>query len=211
MQTGVSEIEKLASVKRMHGRLTRRANRGKRAGNTMSDTHRLRNPGNVAHLREDREAMLDTDDPALWYGLNRLLTNYWADVDHNGGSQAHVFKMLEALYAVGHNRFEGAEKIRAFYARRRERGNTTTRHLVGNLQVFRHDARRAQTVGVMSLYRADGRPPFQWVRPPAMIADFEAQCVLGDDRLWRFQSHILRPIFVGSDLPASISIDPQRL
>jgi hypothetical protein len=29
--------------------------------------------------------------------------------------------------------------------------------------------------------------------------------------VWRFQSHTLRPIFVGSDLPASISIDPQRL
>ena len=48
-------------------------------------------------------------------------------------------------------------------------------------------------------------------RASAMIADFEAQCVLGDDELWRFQSHVLRPIFVGSDLPASISIDPQRL
>jgi hypothetical protein len=35
--------------------------------------------------------------------------------------------------------------------------------------------------------------------------------VLGDDQLWRFQSHVLRPIFVGSHLPASISIDPQRL
>jgi len=35
--------------------------------------------------------------------------------------------------------------------------------------------------------------------------------VLGADRLWRFQSHILRPIFIGSDLPASISINPQRL
>jgi hypothetical protein len=63
----------------------------------------------------------------------------------------------------------------------------------------------------MSLYRADGRPPFQRARPPAMIADFEAHCVFGDDRLWRFQSHVLHPIFVGSDLPASISIDPQRL
>jgi hypothetical protein len=63
----------------------------------------------------------------------------------------------------------------------------------------------------MSLYRADGRPPFQWARPHAMIADFEARCVLGDNGLWRFQSHVLRPIFVGSDLPASISIDPQRL
>ena len=155
--------------------------------------------------------MLNTDDLALWYALNRLMTNYWAEVDHSGGSQAHEFYLPDALYVVGHNRFEGPEKIRAFYARRRERGATTTRHLIDNLQVFRADAQHARTVGVMSLYRADGRPPFQLARPPAMIADFEAQCVLGDDGAWRFQSHILRPIFVGSDLPASISIDPQRL
>ena len=155
--------------------------------------------------------MLDTDDSALWYALNRLMTNYWAEVDHNGGTLAHEFYLPEALYAVGRNRFEGADKIRAFYARRRQRGNTTTRHLVGNLRVFRDDARHAGTRGVMSLYRADGRPPFQWTRPPAMIADFEAQCVLGDDRQWRFRTHVLQPIFVGSDLPASISIDPQRL
>jgi SnoaL-like domain len=155
--------------------------------------------------------MLDTDDLALWYALNRLMTNYWADVDHNGGSQAHEFYLPEALYTVGNNRFEGAEKIRAFYARRRQHGNTTTRHLVGNLRVFRDDARRARTVGVMTLFRADGRPPFEWSRPPAMIADFEAQGVFGDDQMWRIQSHVLRPIFVSSDRPASITIDPQRL
>jgi hypothetical protein len=38
----------------------------------------------------------------------------------------------------------------------------------------------------MSLHRADGRSPFQWARPPAMIADFEVRCVLGDNGLWRF-------------------------
>jgi hypothetical protein len=155
--------------------------------------------------------MLDTDDPALWYVLNRLMINYWAEVDHNDGSQAHEFYLPDALYAVGRNQFEGAEKIRAFYVRRRQRGNTTTRHLVGNLRVFRDDARRARIIGVMSLYRADGSPPFQSARPPAMIADFEAQCVLGDDLQWRFQSHVLQPIFIGSDLPTSISIDPRRL
>jgi len=41
-----------------------------------------------------------------------------------------------------------------------------------------------------------------------MIADLEAQCVFGDNRLWRFRSHVLRPIFVGSDVPISLSIDP---
>ena len=118
--------------------------------------------------------MLDTDDQALWYALNRLMINYWADVDSNGGVQAHEFYLPDALYAVGNNRFEGEQKIRAFYARRQQRGRTTTRHLVNNLLVFREDARHARSVGVMSLYRADGRPPFQGARPPAMIADFEA-------------------------------------
>ena len=155
--------------------------------------------------------MLDTDDLALWYAIYRLMTNYWADVDDDGGSRAHEFYLPDALYAVGSNRFEGQEKIHAFYARRRQRGNTCTRHLVDNLRVFRDDARDARTVGVMSLYRADGSPPFRGTRPPAMIADFEAQCVLGDDQLWRLQSHVLQPIFVGSDLPVSMSIDPRRL
>ena len=95
--------------------------------------------------------MLDTDDLALWYALNRLMINYWADVDGNGGTQAHEFYLPDAVYAVGNNRFEGEEKIRAFYARRRQRGRTTTRHLVDNLRVFRDDARHARAVGVMSL------------------------------------------------------------
>jgi hypothetical protein len=44
-----------------------------------------------------------------------------------------------------------------------------------------------------------------------MITDFEARCMLCEDHVWRFQSHVIRPIFVGSDRPASITIDPQRL
>ena len=114
--------------------------------------------------------------------------------------QAHAFYVPDALYAVGHNRFEGEEKIRAFYARRRQRGNSNTRHLLSNLRVFRDDARHARAVGVMSRYAPTVARRFR-VRPPALIADFEAQCVLGGDRLWRFQSHVLRPIFVGSDTP----------
>jgi SnoaL-like domain len=155
--------------------------------------------------------MQDADEQALWYAINRLMTDYWDDVDHNSGIHAHEFYLPDALYAVGNNRFEGAEKIRAFYARRRQFGNTTTRHLVSNLRAFPDGGDNARAVGVMSLYRADGQAPIRGTRPPAMIADFEALCVQGGDRFWQFQSHLLRPVFVGSDLPASISIDPQRL
>jgi hypothetical protein len=60
-------------------------------------------------------------------------------------------------------------------------------------------------------HRADGSRPDQGAKPPVMIVDFEAQCVLGDDRLWRSQSHLFRPFCVGSDIPVSMSIDPQHL
>jgi hypothetical protein len=158
----------------------------------------------------EEQSMLDGDDLALWCALNRLMADYWADVDENGGRQAHEFYLPDALYAIGNNRFEGRDKIEAFYARRRH-GTVMTRHVLSNLRAFGGDEPQARMVGLMSLYRADGKSPFQGARPPAMIADFEARCVLGDDRRWRFQSHVLRPFIVGSDLPASIMINPRSL
>ena len=150
------------------------------------------------------------NDLALWNALNRLVMDYWAEVDENGGQQAHQYYEPNGLYAIGNNRFEGAEKIAAFYARRRY-GTVLTRHLVCNLRVFGEAERHARTTGLMSLYRADGMSPFQGARPPAMIADFEARCALGDDKLWRLQSHVLRPVFIGTDRPFSLMIDPERL
>jgi SnoaL-like domain len=154
--------------------------------------------------------MSDGDDVMLWCALNRLIADYWAEVDENGGRRAHEFYEPEGLYAVGNSRFEGRDKIEAFYARRRYAA-VVTRHIVTNLRAFGDNEPYARMAGVMSLYRADGKSPFQGARPPAMIADFEARCVRGDDRRWRFQSHVLRPFIVGSDMPASITIKPQEL
>ena len=46
---------------------------------------------------------------------------------------------------------------------------------------------------------------------PELVADLSGDCVLGDDKIWRYQSHVLQPVFVGSDIPLSISIDTQIL
>ena len=134
--------------------------------------------------------MAESDDLALWCALNQLMANYWGDVDEDAG--------------------RGAHEIEAFYARRRH-GTVLTRHVLSNLRTIGEDGRHARVLGIMSLYRADGKSPFQGARPPAMIADFEARCVRGDDRRWRFQSHVLRPFIIGNDLPASIMIRPQSL
>jgi len=155
--------------------------------------------------------MPDTDDLALWYALYRLITNYWFEVDINGGGNAHEFYVPDGLFAVGDNLFQGHDKIHAFYAWRQRRGQTTSRHLINNLQVLPTDERHVRLVGVLSLYRADGRPPFIGERPPMLVADVRADCVRGEDGRWRYEAHRLQPIFVGSDIPHSISIDPKFL
>jgi len=154
--------------------------------------------------------MLNGDDVALWCALNQMVATYWADVDENGGEMAHQFYLRDGLYVVGNNRFEGQEQIQAFYARRRY-GTVKTRHIVSNIRVRGEDGGGAEVQGLMTLYRADGKSPFQGARPPAMIADFDAACVIGEDKRWRFRLHVLRPFIVGSDLPASIAIRPQGL
>jgi SnoaL-like domain len=154
--------------------------------------------------------MIENDELALWYALSRLMADYWAEVDENAGRRAHEFYVSDGLYAIGTNRFEGQDRIEAFYARRRH-GTIMTRHVLSNLRSFGDNPPPVRIRGLMSLYRADGGSPFQGARPPAMLADFEARCVLGDDARWRFQSHVLRPFIVGNDMPASIMIRPKVL
>lgn len=155
--------------------------------------------------------MQDTGDVALWYALHRFVVHYWSEIDLNGGGEAHNFYLPDALFAVGQNQFPGRDKIRAFYQERQRRGFTTTRHLISNLQVLPINDREVRVTGVLSLYRADGRPPFHGARAPMLIADIEAECVRGDDARWLYRSHILHPLFVGSDIPYSLSVNPDAL
>ncbi len=155
--------------------------------------------------------MNDTADAGLWYAINRLETNYWWDVDLSGGANAHSFYVPDGVYAVGDNRFTGLDKIRAFYAWRARRGPMTTRHVVNNLQVVAAGEGCARFMAVLSLFRANGRPPVHGTRPPCLIADVTGDCVRVEDGTWRYQSHLVQPVFVGSDIPLSLSIDTQIL
>ena len=73
------------------------------------------------------------------------------------------------------------------------------------------DERHIRLIRVLSLYRADGRLPFVGERPPMLVADVRADCVLCEDKVWRYEARRLQPIFVGRDIPHSISIDPKFL
>ena len=100
----------------------------------------------------------------LWHAIYDLEARYWHDVDFNGGRKAHEFFLPDGVMVVGHNRFQGREKIREFYAWRERQAATaissvkTTRHLINNLFVESSDEPRAKVLGIVSFYGAVGAP-----------------------------------------------------
>ena len=160
--------------------------------------------------------MTTPDSANLWYALYHLETGYWREVDCNQGHDAHAFYVPGGVFAVGDNLFEGQDKIREFYVWRGQRGTSTvrslrtTRHLISNFDVEAGDHGHARAVGVVSFFDVPGRPPVMESRPPILVADLINDCVLCDDDAWRFQRHVLRPVFMGDDVPLSIAVDLRR-
>jgi hypothetical protein len=156
------------------------------------------------------------DEFNLWHALYHLEARYWYEVDCHGGRRAHEYYLPDGLMVVGHNRFEGREKIQEFYAWRERQATTaissvkTTRHLINNLFVESSDARRAKVLGIVSFYGAAVRPPAPQSKPPMLIADLINECVLDDDNGWQFKSHVLQPVFMSHEAPASMAIDTRR-
>jgi len=155
-------------------------------------------------------------DFELWHALYTLEVRYWYDVDFNDGRNAHLFYLADGVFSVGDNEFHGRDRIRDFYAWRQARGTTTvrslrsTRHLLSNLQVEPFGAREAKLLGVISFYEAPGRAPVMESKPPILMTDLESECVRDDDEAWRFRTHLLRPVFMGDDVPLSLAFDLSR-
>ena len=147
------------------------------------------------------------DELRLWYALYQLEVKYWHDVDYNGGASVHELYCDDGLLSVGGKEFKGRHTIKTFYEWRRGRVETA-RHLISNVTVRARDERRATAFGVITIYRTRGGPPVHAGNVPALVSDFVSECVLSPADVWRYASHVLRPVFIGSDTPFSLSIDP---
>ena len=160
---------------------------------------------------------MDTrDELSVWHALYHLEVRYWHEVDCNGGRRAHEFYAADGVMSVGHNRFEGRDKIREFYAWRERQALTaissvkTTRHLINNLFLESNDGTRAKALGIVSFYGAAVRPPAPQTKPPMLIADLISECVLDTQSGWQFKSHTLQPVFMSHEAPPSIAVDTRR-
>jgi len=150
------------------------------------------------------------DDSALWFALHRLETFYWRDVDFNHGRTAASFYLNDGVFAIGDNVFRGVERISEFYEWRRRHARATTRHVVSNLLIAEADGQQASVRGLIHFYQAEGQPPVWESSAPALVADLINECVQDDNNVWRFRSHVLRPIFMGNNVPLSLAFDLTR-
>jgi hypothetical protein len=145
----------------------------------------------------------------LWHALYQLEIKHWYDVDCNGGSSVHYLYCDDGLLSVGGKEFKGQHTIKTFYEWRRTRSDSE-RHVISNFWVCPQDERRATACGLITVHRARGiRTPLRTGNVPALVSDVTSDCILGPDDTWRYASHVLRPVFIGPDIPFLLSIDPE--
>jgi hypothetical protein len=173
-------------------------------------------PQDDAAQDEAARMMSAHDRLLLWHALHDLEVRYWHDVDFNNGRTAHQFYRPDGVLIVGHNRFQGREKIKDFY-QWRERQTVhavssvkTMRHLISNLRAESSGEGRAAAYGTVSFYGASARAPVTQSKPPMLIADLINECVAEADGRWLYQSHTLQPVFMSDEAPLSIAIDTRR-
>jgi hypothetical protein len=147
--------------------------------------------------------MTQDEEVQLIGALPRLQADYWHEVDHNWGRRSADYYLEDGVFEIGDSRMKGRAAISRFYHWREGRGVRTARHLVTNFRLRSVDVTATEAVFecIMSLHAADGAPVLE-SRPAVMIADVVDHCVRVDG-LWRYRSHVLRPVFVGG-VPATI-------
>jgi hypothetical protein len=127
-------------------------------------------------------------------------TEYWYEVDHNWGREAHTYYREDGAFVIGDKRMEGPKAVAEFYGWRQGRGERTARHLVSNFRLASAAGDRATLECVMCLYAADGVPVLD-SKPAIMMADVTSECVRDGKARWRYAMHHLKPIFMGGVRP----------
>lgn len=133
---------------------------------------------------------------ALHSDLGVLLSDFWFEVDHRGGTAASGYFTPDATLRFEDASFRGTAQIDAVYAGRAARGARVSRHLVTNLHLLTVDADRVSAVSALLLFAEDGEPP-RTRTMPALIADVWDEFARLDGR-WLISSRWIRNQFLGS-------------
>jgi hypothetical protein len=138
--------------------------------------------------------------------LEIILMEYWHDVDTNWGRNAPEFFTEDGIFESNKNKYEGREKIRAFYQFRINRGPRVACHAVTNFRCILHSKTEATCNWFLHLYAMDGKPILP-SNPPIQIAYMTDKCVKGADGKWLYKHRIFQSWFEGGVPTTSPSAD----
>ena len=129
--------------------------------------------------------------------IEALNVDYWYDVDHLLGRNAHEFYVEDGIFTTSARTRTGRPAIAEFYRGRQDRGPRTARHVIANLRVSVLDPDNASAIWILLLHAADGEPVLA-SEPAIMIADVHDVCRHCADGRWRYVSRTIKAVFKSS-------------
>ncbi|WP_051749681.1 nuclear transport factor 2 family protein [Sphingobium chlorophenolicum] len=125
-------------------------------------------------------------------------TDYWHEVDVNGGLNTRDYYLEDATFF----NLKGREAIHQFYVWRQSRGPRVNRHVIANFRAELIEPGLARTNNVMMLFAGDGVPVLP-SHAPIQIAEQIDHLVLCEDGRWRFRTREFVNLFKG-DTPTTV-------
>lgn len=160
----------------------------------------------------------DLEEAAIAIELEQMVTDYWREVDFNGGSNATDYFTEDVEADFGAIKFSGHEGVRKYYADRQslirkeqEDGIRTTRHVFQNLQVIVESSERATLNFLIITHGGSGRPPVLAGTLPVSISDTRFECRREADGQWRVFGFYGEPIFIGEEAFARKALTGSRI
>lgn len=115
----------------------------------------------------------------------------WA-IDHQAGEGVSALFMADGVYGYEGFEMRGPAAIDAFYRERRERGKRLSRHLFSAARLDRADDGSISAWSTLTLFAADGEPPYP--ATVTAIMDYHDQIVCVDGA-YRYAMRWVTPLF----------------
>lgn len=130
--------------------------------------------------------------------LEALNAEFAYRVDHGPTETvADLFVEHGSYGRTSGERSVGREAIREAYAKRRDHGVRTARHIFTNLRLTFESDTRVRGTTIQLLFAEDGEPPLP--AEPLAVSDFDDVYVLDADGAWRYESRTIRSVFLARD------------
>ena len=138
-------------------------------------------------------------------GVAALAVEFSWRIDHQAGLGVAALFTEDGVYGYDGFEMRGTAGIEAFYRERRERGKRLSRHIFSSARLARGDDGSISAWSTLSLYAADGEPPFPASATAIMDYQDRIVCIAGS---YRYARRWVTPLF--GQMPQLVAAQKNR-